>query len=197
MEQKTSRVVKWSLIFGIVIVLNLFFNYSLSVIYKAPQYDNFCKNPQVVEAISTKQQCLDVGGQWNQSTISPVPVGAVPVGDKTVPQVSFYCNPDFTCSQNFTTAQTAYDRNVFITLVVLGVIVILLSFVLKNNEVLSSSFAIGGVLSVIIASVRYWSSANDFIKMIILGFALATLLYLAYRKFSIRAQIYPQNGPKI
>lgn len=94
-------------------------------------------------------------------------------------------------------AQKVYDRNVFITLVSLGVIIVLLSFVLKNNEVLSSSFAIGGVVSFIVASVRYWGSANDLIKMIILGIALVILIYLAYRKFSIRPQTYPQNGPKI
>ena len=189
MEQKTSRVVKWSLIIAIVIVINLFFNYSLSVIYKSPQYNNFCKDSQVTETITTQQQCLAVGGQWNQSTIAPAPAG------KTAPDITFYCNPDFTCSQNYTNAQNTYDRNVFITLVALGVIIVLLSFALKNNEVLSSSFAIGGVLSFIVASARYWSSANDLIKMIILGIALVILIYLAYRKFSI--QIRPQNGPKI
>jgi len=193
MEQKTSRVVKWSLIIGIVIVLNLFFNYSLSVIYKAPQYDAYCPNPQVSEVITTKDQCLAIGGQWNQSTIAPAPV----TGGKTAPDVSFNCNPTYTCNNNYMSAQKVYDRNVFITLVSLGVIIVLLSFVLKNNEVLSSSFAIGGVVSFIVASVRYWGSANDLIKMIILGIALVILIYLAYRKFSIRPQTYPQNGPKI
>jgi len=157
MEQKTSRVVKWSLIIGIVIVLNLFFNYSISVIYKAPQYDQFCKNPQIVEPITTQQQAYD-----------------------------------YTCNQNYQNAQNTYDRNVFITLVALGVVVVALSFIFKANEVLSASFALGGVLSFIVASVRYWSSANDLIKMIILGIALVILIYMAYRKFSIRKPHEPK-----
>ncbi len=188
MEQKTSRVVKWALIFGIVIVLNLFFNYSLSVVYKSPQYAQFCKNPQVTEPITTKEQCVNVGGQWSQNGVVPMPQGAV-VPVKSVSEPAFYCNPDFTCNQNYQNAQNTYDRNVFITLVALGVLVVFLSFVFKSNEVLSSSFALGGVLSFIIASARYWSSANDLIKMIILGIALIILLYLAYRKFSVKSQV--------
>jgi VIT1/CCC1 family predicted Fe2+/Mn2+ transporter len=182
MEQKSSRVVKWSLVFGIVIVLNLFFNYSLSVVYKSPQYNNFCPIQQVPQVITTQEQCLNVGGQWSQSGVITADPG---VPEKTSPKMSFYCNPDYTCNINYQAAQNIYDRNVFITLVALGVLIVLLSFALKNNEVLSASFSLGGVLSFIVASVRYWSSANDLIKMIILGIALAILIYLAYRKFSV------------
>ena len=43
------------------------------------------------------------------------------------------------------------------------------------------SFA--GVLSFIIASMRYWTSADDLIKVIILGIALAILIFIAFKKF--------------
>ena len=174
--QQKSKVLKWSLIIGITIVLNLFFNYSLSVVYSSPEYNNFCKNEQVVEAITTKDACVAVGGQWNANVYpqKPTVVGeVVPAG---------YCDPNFTCSKEFQTASDNYDRNVFVTLVVLGVITLGVSSFIPNIAV-SQGLSLGGTLSFIIASMRYWGSANDLIKVFILGVALAALIYLAIKKF--------------
>ena len=46
-----SKVLRWSLIIGIVIVLNMFFNYALSLIYKQPEFNVYCPNTaQIIEA---------------------------------------------------------------------------------------------------------------------------------------------------
>ena len=173
--QKKSKVLKWSLIIGIVIVLNLFFNYALSVIYHSPEYNNFCKNEQVIEAITSKDQCISVGGQWNANVYNQVKM-------PDIQQPAGYCDQNYTCSKEFEEASKIYDRNVFVTLVVLGVITIGISFGLANMAV-SQGLSIGGVLSFVIASMRYWGSADDLIKLMILGVALAALIYLAYKKF--------------
>lgn len=183
MQQKNSRVLKWSLVAGIVLVLNLFVGYSLSVIYKSPVYENYCKNTQVVQSYTTKTSCLAVGGQWNESA-TPVSTTSGQTVKFTSPEQLSYCNETYTCSNNYYDAQKSYDRNVFVTLVVIGVLMLLLGFFLRRNDVLSYGFSLGGVLSFIIASVRYWSAADGLIKVIILALALAALLYLAYKKFS-------------
>ncbi len=148
--QTQSRVLKWSLIIGIVIVLNLFFNYSLSLVYKQPDYNNFCQ---------------------------PMPV-AVPVGDTSAINAQYN-----TCQNNFTTAQNNYDRNVFITLVILGAICVALGSSLSGNIVLGVSLSLAGVFSFVIASMRYWGSASGFLKLIILALALGILVSVAVRKF--------------
>ena len=80
-----SKVLKWSLIIGIVIVLNLFFNYVLSLAYKNPKFEAFCPVSQVIENISTQKQCVDVGGQWNPNNYAqPIPA------EKIAPQG--YCD---------------------------------------------------------------------------------------------------------
>jgi len=175
-QQNKSKVLKWSLIVGMVIVLNLFFNYALSVVYSSPEYTDFCKNEQVIDAIETKDKCLAVGGQWNANTYAQKPMTpgeVVPAG---------YCDQNYTCGKAYEAAAKTYDRNVFVSLVVLGVISIAISFGLANVAV-SQGLSLGGVLSFIIASMRYWGSADDLIKVFILGVALAALIYLAYKKF--------------
>ncbi|MBY0376788.1 hypothetical protein K2P96_02335 [Patescibacteria group bacterium] len=171
-----SKVLKWSLIIGMVIVLNMFFNYTLSLVYKNPDYNTFCPNSaQVVEPITTKQQCLDLGGQWNGN--DPM----LSIKDKNVP--AGYCDAQFTCRNDYDAANKVYNRNVFITLVLLGAVCVALANFVKGNIVIGTALSLGGVLSFVIASMRYWGSADDLIKVIILAIALGILAWVAMKKF--------------
>lgn len=174
-----SKVLKWSLIIGIVIVINLFFNYALSLAYKQPDYNEYFTQPQIIEPITVKEECLKVGGQWNEGDARyndvkmPSPVG-VQKG---------WCDPDFTKRQVFENIMNVYDRNVFVTLVLLGALCVAAGTFLKANILLSIALSFSGVLSFIIASMRYWNSAHDLIKVIILATALCILVWVAVRKF--------------
>jgi hypothetical protein len=176
--QTQSKILKWSIIVGIVIVLNMFFNYALSLVYKQPNYEVFCPNTsQVVTIPDTQKACVDQGGQWTNNVYygKPAPVAEIqPVG---------YCDLQFTCRNNFESAQKVYDRNVFVTLVILGALCVLVSNLFKGNLVVGISLSLAGVLSFIIASMRYWSSADDLIKVIILAIALSILIWIAVKKF--------------
>ncbi len=150
--QNQSKVLKWSLIIGIVIVLNMFFNYTLSLIYKNPDYNAFC---------SSMPTEVPVGG--NLATANP----------------QYYP----ICQNNFQNAENVYDRNVFIALIVLGALCVAIANFFTGNTVISLALAWAGVLSFIIASMRYWGSANDLIKVLILAIALAILFWVAFKKF--------------
>lgn len=177
-----SKVLKWSLVVGIIIVLNLFFNYALSLIYKNPKYEAFCPNTsQVVTVPDTQKTCTDTGGQWTNNNYYPQK--PVPVGIAQPEQPAGYCDQQFTCRNNYDTAQKVYDRNVFITLVILGAICVAIGNFFTGNMLVSTALSLAGVLSFIIASMRYWSSADDLIKVIILAIALAILVWVAIKKF--------------
>jgi len=178
-----SKVLKWSLIVGIVIVLNLFFNYALSLVYKNPKYETFCPNTsQVVANINTEKQCVDIGGQWNPNYYNqPMSTEKVISPGKTIP--FGYCDQQFTCRNNYDASQKIYDRNVFITLVILGAICVAMGNFFVGNMLISIALSLAGVLSFIIASMRYWTSADDLIKVIILAIALSILIWVAIKKF--------------
>lgn len=173
-EKKPSKFVQVSIIVAIVIVLNLFSNYVVSLVYKEPTYDMYVKPAQVVGDINTKDKCLSVGGQWSENAYPSV---------KGETKVEGYCNADYTNQLNYEKARASYEKKVFITLIIFGVL-LLVSAGFLSIAILSISFAWGGVLSLIIASIRYWSIADNIFKVIILGIALVLLIWLAVKKFN-------------
>ena len=176
---KNSKILKWVVIVGIIIVLNLFFNVSINLLYKAPQYNDICKQNQINVAPTSSASCVAIGGQWNEdgSFGKPVPVAVAPTE-----AMRGYCNTQFTCQKDYESANTVYSRNVFIVLVVLGLISIIAGFFTASFSVVSNGLSFGGILSLTIASIRYWSSMQDYLRVIILGLALAILIWIGIKK---------------
>ncbi len=182
---QTKQILKWPLIIGIVVVLNLFFLYAVKVVYPTPEYTNFCEEKPIVKDINNQDECLTEGGQWVEDNyrLKP-PVSQVINEELVVTEPNGYCNQRFTCSQEYQTAREDYERNVFIALIIFGVISVVIGFATMGKEVISVAMSLGGVLSFIIASVRYWQYASDWLHLGILGLGLAVLIYLGIKKFT-------------
>lgn len=179
----TKQILKWPLIIGIVVVLNLFFLYAVKVVYPTPEYNNFCEDKPIVKDISNPEECLTEGGQWIEDNYRLKPVAQVNE-ELMVTEPNGYCNQQFICNQEYQTAREDYERNVFIALIIFGVIVVVIGFATMGKEVVSVAMSLGGVLSFIIASIRYWQYASDWLHLGILGLALAVLIYLGIKKFT-------------
>jgi hypothetical protein len=55
--------------------------------------------------------------------------------------------------------------------------------VFAAQDILAAALSWGGVLSLLIASMRYWSDADTVVKVLLLGAALVGLIWIAIRKF--------------
>lgn len=172
-----SGVIKWAFIIGIAIVINLFLTYLVRVVYHEPLLENFCLEKQVNEVIETKEACVEIGGQWNENNVKSVPQR----GDVLEP--NGYCNTTFTCQKQFDDVNKVYNRNVFIVFVVAGIVLLGGSVFLAGAEAVSLGLSFGGVLALIIGSTTYWSDMDDILRVVILGFALAALIFVAWKKF--------------
>jgi len=178
---KNLPILKWALIVGIVVVLNLFFNYAISLIYKMPQWDKYCPQQQVTVPPKTQAECVSKGGAWTEGgdvAIKGNVTVPTPAGDRIVG----WCDVNFTCNKEFNDAQKLYTRNVFIALVVLGVVSLVVGFFFSEITAVSLGLSFGGVLSFIIGSIRYWSDMDDYFRVIILGLALIELIWLGVKK---------------
>jgi hypothetical protein len=169
--QKRSNIIKWGLILGIAIIVNLFLVYAVRVLYEEPQFTDFCPEKQVNEAITTAENCVAVGGQWNANVPS----------DKTVP--AGYCDENFTCQKGYEVVNKVHTRNVFIIFVIAGIVLLIASVFVRGSEAVSLGLSFGGVLALIVGSLSYWSDMNDVLRVVILGLALATLLTIAWKQF--------------
>lgn len=174
MEQtfKGKGVIKWALSIGIIVVLNLFFAVAIETVYPAPEFNNFCE-PLQVRDIASEDACVAIGGQWNPN-LAPKP---------SVEDAPGYCDEQFTCRQVYEGAQERYARNVFVTLIVLGALSLLAGYLLRISPAVSAGLSYGGVLSFIIAAMRYWGEAGDIIRLVIVGLALIALILIGVKKF--------------
>lgn len=178
--KKTIKIIKWALILAILIVLNLFFNYSISLLYKEPKFEDFCPMEKYNKVYTNKDMCVADGGMWTES-VAPIDIKSPtnPVSGQTV---TGYCNATYTCQKNYDDARSVYNRNVFIILVVLGVLALVLGAFLAASSVVSLGLSFGGVLSLIVGSARYWSDMQDVVRVVVLACALAALIWIGIRK---------------
>lgn len=176
--KKNALALKWILVISIVIVLNLFFNFAIKLVYNAPEYNQFCEEKQVQISPDTQEACVEVGGQWNDQGFKRAPVSERVV----VPAETGWCDVNFTCAQEFKDVSDVYQRNVFVVLVILGVVSILVGVFTSQISAVSLGLSLGGVLSLVIGSTRYWSSMDDILRVIILGLALVALIWVGVRK---------------
>ncbi len=172
---KENIVLKWSLILSIVIVANLFFNYTLSLVFDAPTYEQYCYSQEKPSMpIQDRAMCEQGGGRWEPA---PRP------GTTSYEDPSGFCDMFAKCQKSYEDANKAYEQKAFIALVVIGVVILAASLFVKSNLVLSSALSLTAVLDFIIASMGYWRYADELLKVVILFFALATLIYLVLKKF--------------
>ena len=174
------KFLKWTLAFAIVIIVNLLFHYAIATVYPKPDVQNFC--PTQPATYSNAQVCVANGGQWTNYQLSPDQITTTihagqPLGS---------CDANYTCQKNFDAAQSIYNRNVFMILVILSVIVLVVGVVIPV-EALSIGFAGAGLISLVIATFEYWSDANNILRLLILILALAFLIWIAVRKFHHKA----------
>jgi len=185
---------KWAIAIAIAIVFNLFANYAISVFYKAPQYNDFCKE----QALRTAQYANTPYAYQNEPQTQLLRKDCTPVEvrqelknncseqkgyidyryNATGCPTEAYCE---LCEKQFNDVNQPRNSNIFIILIAVGIIAVIAGFIVKADAV-STGFLIGGVLSMVIAAIRTWGQLQNVIRLVILGAALVALIWFGYRK---------------
>lgn len=181
-----SRIKEIILALAIVVVLNLFFNYGVFTFYKTPKFENFCPVELTQKVYTEKQLCESIGGQWYESNHVNYEGRPIPVKPQPQTGETSWCDSTAKCRDTYQAIQNVYNRNVFVVLVVLGLISLGLGFLVISAVPVANGFLGGGLLSLIIGTIRYWSEMNDYVRFIVLGVALALLIWLGYKKINSR-----------
>jgi len=155
---------------AIALVLVFFVAFAVQTFYPAPEYDDYCEERLTFKAIDSAEECVGDGGRWSES----------PARDVELKSVG-YCDVDYTCRAEFDVDSDAYERNVFFVNLVIGLIVLVLSFFL-SVEAVSSGLMGGGVIMIVYGTIRYWGALSDVWRTLMLGVALAILVVVGYKK---------------
>ena len=156
------------IVVGIAILFALFIGYGIEVFDPSPKNEDFCR--QDLYEIQEQQKCEEAGGLWQDSEeVEPV---AKPRG---------FCNAPYKCYDDFSLAQAKHDKVVFIVAIIIGILGVITGVILKK-DIVSTGITAGSQLLILYGTIRYWQHANDTLKFILLGIALAVLILLAYKK---------------
>lgn len=170
------KFVRWALLLGIVVILNIFFTVVLALAYPTPQYNDFC--PQVNISPTDAATCDTQGGVWNTYTPGPPPAT-----DINSPKMTGYCDMYAKCQVPYQKAADTHGLHAFVIMVGLGVLALIAGFMPIGSSIVSSGLSYGGVVALIVGSTEYWSSAGNWIRLLITTVGLIALLYIGWRRF--------------
>lgn len=162
---------------AIALIFALFVGYGIEVFDPSPNEEDFC--PRNVYELSNETECVEAGGVWNNFMGEPEKVKEISVHAKDVK--GGFCNPPKECYDRLSQARTQHDKIVFIAAVIVGLLAVITGTILKKDTV-SNGIVSGGVLIILYGTIRYWQHANNTLKFILLGVALAVLVWIGYKK---------------
>ena len=172
------KFVRWALMVGIVVILNIFFTVIVALAYPEPQYNTYCPNIQPSVAPVDAATCDSQGGIWTDTSntdVSTQPAKQI--------EASGYCDMYAKCQKPYQAAVDQHALYAFVIMVGLGVIALIAGFIPIGSSIVSSGLSYGGVLAFIIASMQYWGSAGNWIRLLISTVGLVALLYIGWRRF--------------
>ena len=187
-KPKQPKFVRWAVMLGIVILLNIFFVVVRGTIFQAPAYTDFC--PASTPLAENVTSCTRDGGQWIPSA-APTPAtaasgktSATTIAPATpANSVDGYCDYTQKCEKPFDAAQQNYETDSFALLVGLGVVALIIAMLPLGSSIVSTGLSYGGVLAFVVASVGYWNDATQLIQLVISAIALGVVVYIGLKRF--------------
>lgn len=156
---------------AIAILFVLFIAYAIETAYPSPKYENYC--PTTPQNYINQTECEANNGTW----INYGPeISAKPSAD-----VTGYCDTYTKCQRPWESVREKYNRNVFFISLIIGILTVVISIVLSVESV-SSGLMGGGAILMIYGTIRYWGSLSDIFRTIMIGIALAVLIWIGYKK---------------
>lgn len=173
MEHPTPKFVRWALMLGIVVILNVFFFVLVSVVFPEPKYEDFCvaaakPAPQPINQAA----CEAADGIWN-----PTPE----YSPKT--DAAGYCDLYAKCQKPYETAREAHALKAFVLMIALGLLALIVGLMPLGSSMVASGLSYGGVLAFVVGSMSYWGTADSWVRLAIAGVGLVALLYIGIRRF--------------
>jgi hypothetical protein len=175
MNTAHPKFVRWALLIGIVIALNLFFLAARSLVLPEPSYDDYC--PTTLQPAATEEACVAQDGVW-VPTPSDSSVTAV-----VKPNQEGYCDLYQKCQPLYDDARDEYEMYTFVIMVGLGVLSLIVGVIPMGSSIVSSGLSYGGVLALVIAAGGYWGEAENLVKLGMSLVALIALIYVGIRRF--------------
>lgn len=173
--QKHPKFVRWAVMLGIVIALNIFFFVARSLVLPEPMFENYC--PTRTQPAATEEACAKQDGVWVGTPEDPSVTAVVK------PNPAGYCDLFQKCQPLFDEAHKQYAMYSFVVMIGLGILSIIVGVLPIGSSIVSTGLSYGGVLALLVASVGYWGEAGNLLKLGMSFVALVALIYIGVKRF--------------
>ena len=165
---------------AIAIVFMLFGVYAINLIYKQPQYNDFCGTgefyPKVIRGPVPAETCIN-------QTLTDREQQCYANGSTIIKQkfddrgcvIDFECSG---CNKDFDAESKTWRRGTFVAAVIVGVVGLAVGALLFSIEAIGAGLMGGGAFLIFVNAVRAWEELSDGIRVIILALALVALIYI-------------------
>ncbi len=156
---------------AIAIVTVSFIFTAIYMVFDRPVYEDFCgERAPVPLEVETAEACTGAGGEWIAFEGAPAEVRS-----------EGYCDFYSECSKTHDDASLEFRRNVFIIALIAG-LVILIGGMFVPASAVSAGLMGGGLLTLFIGIMQYWDEIANVVRLLILGIALAILIWVGIKK---------------
>ncbi len=170
--QKHPKFVRWAVMLGIVIALNIFFFVARSLVLPEPLFENYCPTRAVQPM--TEEACMKQDGVWVGTPEAQLDVKTAPAG---------YCDLFQKCQPLYDEAHKQFAMYSFVVMIGLGILSIIIGVLPIGSSIVSTGLSYGGVLALLVASIGYWGEAGNLLKLGMSFVALVALIYIGIRRF--------------
>ncbi|MFH1592653.1 MAG: hypothetical protein ABIB47_04785 [Candidatus Woesearchaeota archaeon] len=163
---------------GIAVLSALFIILLVDAFYESPKYLDFCEerferpvrlvSPEECDLTQTEEeiQCLNDDGMPRYD-----------FDDKGC-QVFSSCD---LCSKEYRAVSEKYNKNIFLIMAPLGILLILFG-VLYKVAFLGSGFMFGGIIVLAYGTIRFFADMNKYVRVIVIFIELILLLLIGIKK---------------
>jgi hypothetical protein len=174
---------------GIAILTALFIGFFLEAAYPTPDYMQYCKNAQSMYSYNEKLSPLQCntsssysGFNKDESKNCMNQNGTYIVSDydDNGCPIKYFCN---VCDRDYMNVMEKHELNTFYITAPIGLILIVLGLFLPlTMDAVAAGLLLGGILTLLQATVRAFGNLGKWNRVIVLGVELAILLLIGWKK---------------
>ena len=173
------------IIFVIAVLFAILVQSTIDAVYPSPEYDDFCGETKPRPVAVKVDMCPEF--DYNEANECAENRGMIKyIYDVNGCPISYECDP---CSKDYDSARDKYGFISFIISALLGIIAIIAGLWLpveKNSlhEWIGTGFLLGGLFTLFIGTMRYYSDLHRILRPIIILIELLIVIYLSYKKLN-------------
>lgn len=172
-------IVRTIIVICFLVLVTTFTTRLFQLAFHKPDYNTFCPDNLYTKQYLNETDCSAEGGQWSSYALSPTPEGIAPAKDA----VTGSCNITYTCNKAYEEANKTFERNMFIAIVLVGLILLIVSTFI-TQKLLALSMAITGGFITLYGAIRYFGNAPEVVRLIFLAIGILVLIYIILKRES-------------